>query len=198
MDRYQQILLLANELGILRPRDLDPIGIPRAYLQRLTERGDLERVERGLYRLPDALITQYQSLLEVAKRVPASVICLLSALAYHDLTTQLPYRVWVALPTGSRTPQLAYLPLRIVRISGAAFAAGVEGKIIGNVPMKIYNPAKTIADCFKFRNKVGLDVAIEALRECLAERRASPDELLKYANICRVSKVMRPYLEALV
>lgn len=198
MDRYQQILSLVNELGILRPRDLDPVGIPRIYLQRLTERGDLERVERGLYRLPDAAVTQHQSLLEVVKRVPASVVCLLSALAYHDLTTQLPHRVWVALPAGSRTPRFDYPPLRIVRISGAAFTAGVEEKIIENVPIKIYNPAKTIADCFKFRNKVGLDVAIEALRECLAERRASPDDLLKYANICRVSKVMRPYLEALV
>ena len=164
----------------------------------MTERGDLERVERGLYRLPDASITQHQSLLEVAKRVPASVVCLLSALAYHDLTTQLPHRVWVALPAGSRTPQFDHPPLRIVRISGAPFTAGVEEKIIENVPVKIYSLAKTIADCFKFRNKIGLDVAIEALRDCLAGRRASPDELLEYANICRVSKVMRTYLEALV
>jgi predicted transcriptional regulator of viral defense system len=133
----------------------------------------------------------------VARRVPRGVVCLLSALLFHRLTTQLPSDVWLALPPKARRPKAAPVSLRLVHVSGKALTAGVEEHEIEKVRVKIYSPAKTVADCFKFRNKVGQDVALEALRECWRERKATMDELWRYAKICRVANVMRPYLESL-
>jgi predicted transcriptional regulator of viral defense system len=191
-------LQLARELGVLRPRDLAQHGIAREYLTRLTQAGLLERTGRGLYVLPDAELTEHHSLAEAAKRVPAGVVCLLSALRFHDLTTQAPFEVWLALPPAARRPHADWPPLRVVRFSSLSLTEGVEEHVIEGVRVRVYNPAKTVADCFKYRNKIGLDVALEALRETWRERRATMDELWRYAEVCRVSTVMRPYLESLI
>lgn len=193
-----RVLQLARELGVLRARDLARHGIAREYLTRLTRAGLLERTERGLYVLPDAELTEYHSLAETAKRVPAGIVCLLSALRFHDLTTQAPFEVWLALPPTARSPRPRSLPLRVVHFSGPALTEGVEEHVIEGVRVHVYCPAKTVADCFKYRNKIGLDVALEALRETWRERRATMDELWRYAEVCRVATVMRPYLESLI
>ena len=192
-----QIFRLLRLGGVLRPRDLDALGIRPEYLHQLYEAGLLERVGRGLYALPNAEVTEHHSLAEAAKRVPHGVVCLLSALRFHGLTTQAPFEVWLAIGRKARRPKEAILPLRIVWFSGEALDAGVEEHSIEGVTVKIYGPAKTVADCFKYRNKIGLDVALEALRECWRERRCTMDDLWRYAEICRVGKVMRPYLQSL-
>jgi predicted transcriptional regulator of viral defense system len=196
MDRTQQILEIVGEAGVLRPRDLDAHGIPRIYLSRLCERGLLDRVGRGLYVLPDADVSEHHTLAEAGKRVPHGVVCLLSALRFHGLTTQSPSEVWLAIANKAWRPQVDYPPLRFVRFSERALEAGVEEHSIEGVLVRIYNPAKTVADCFKYRNKIGLDVALEALRDCRRQRRCTNDELWHYAKICRVANVMRPYMEA--
>ena len=192
-----KILQLLGEAGVVRPRDLDAVGIRREYLYRLYAGGLLERVGRGLYILSGADLTENHSLTEASKRVPHGVVCLLSALRFHHLTTQSPFEVWLAIDRKARRPREGSLPLRIVRFSGEALRAGVEEHAIEGVTVKVYAPAKTVADCFKYRNKIGLDVALEALRACWRERRCSMDELWRYAQICRVGNVMRPYLESL-
>lgn len=197
MDRFEQIIKLIEANGMIRPRDVESEGIPRVYLQRLYERGQVERVGRGLYTLPDALITEHDSLVEVAQRVPTGVICLLSALHFYSLTTQLPHRVWIAIEGTSWKPRMDYPPLEVMRFSGNAFHYGVEVHEINQVTVPIYSIAKTIADCFKFRNKIGLDVALEALREGLADKRTSVDAIWQAAKVCRVANVMRPYMEAI-
>jgi len=197
MDRKQEILELAKQLGVLRPRDVEAAGIPREYLLRLVRQGELVRIGRGLYASADLPMTEFTSLSEVAKRVPCSVVCLMSALQYHQLTTQLPRKVWIAIEGTNWKPSLEYPSLKVVRFSGDAFNYGIEEHKINKVPVKIYSPAKTVADCFKFRNKIGLDVAIEALREARHKRAATIDDLWAAAKVCRVSQVIRPYLEAL-
>lgn len=196
--KADQVLCLARGMGVLRARDLATHGIPRAYLTRLVEDGLLNRAGRGLYTLPDAELTEQHSFAEAAKRVPHSVICLLSALRFHELTTQAPFEVWLALDPRARRPRVDAPPLRIVRFSGHALSQGVEEHRVEGVSVRVYSPAKTVADCFKYRNKIGLDVALEALRETWRERRATMDDLWHFAEICRVSTVMRPYLESLV
>ena len=196
MDRTQQILEIVAEAGVLRPRDLDAHGIPRIYLSRLCERGLLDRVGRGLYVVPDADVSEHHTLAEAGKRVPHGVVCLLSALRFHGLTTQSPSEVWLAIANKAWRPQVDYPPLRFVRFSERTLEAGVEEHSIEGVLVCIYNPAKTVADCFKYRNKIGLDVALEALRDCRRQRRCTNDELWHYAKICRVANVMRPYMEA--
>lgn len=184
--------------GILRPRDLDAQGIPREYLRRLVEDGSIKRISRGLYSLVDAEMTESHDLAEVAKGIPQGVFCLISALQYHGLTTQIAYQVWIAIDPKARLPKKPATPIKIVRFSGEALTSGIEEKRIEKVPVRIYCPAKTVADCFKYRNKIGLDVALEALRDCWKLRLCSMDELWRYAKICRVSNVMRPYLESLI
>jgi predicted transcriptional regulator of viral defense system len=196
-EALQRILEYVGEHGIVRPRDIEAIGLPREYLVRLHRRGKLNRPSRGIYTLPDAGVTERHSYAEVAKRVPEGAFCLLSALAFHEMTTQSPASVWIALPKGARTPALASPSLRIVRLSGPSLAGGIENHKIEGVPVRVYSAAKTVADCFKFRNKIGLDVAIEALRDCLRQNKASVNEIYRYAKVCRVSNVIRPYLEAL-
>ena len=192
-----RITALARRLGVVRPRDVEAAGIPREYLLRLMRRGVLERSGRGLYRLADAPVTEHHSLAKVAKRLPHSTVCLLSALAFHEITTQNPAEVWIALPPGSRTPRANGPRLRVLRFTGPALTEGREEHGIERVVVGIYSPAKTVADCFKFRNKIGLEVALDALRECVRQRKATIREIHRYAKICRVARVMQPYLEAL-
>lgn len=196
--RTNKVLELVRKAGVLRPRDLDPHGIPRTYLSRLCTTGELERIGRGLYILPGSDVTEHHSLVETSKRVPTGVICLLSALCFHDLTTQIPHKIWLAIGEKAWRPRLEYPPLSIVYFSQAALSAGVEEHQIEGVTVHVYSPAKTVADCFKYRNKIGLDVTLEALRECWRARCCSMTELWHFADICRVQNVMRPYLEALV
>ena len=194
----EKITRLADRQKMLRSRDLAQHRISRTALARMEARGEIERLGRGLYALPGASGTLHQSLVEVAKRVPKAVACLLTALRFHELTTQAPFEVWIALPRGAWRPRLEYPQLRVLRFSGASLMEGIETHVIQGVPVKVYNPAKTVADCFKYRNKFGLDVALEALRECWREKKATIDELNRYADVCRVRNVMRPYLESLV
>ncbi len=142
-------------------------------------------------------MTEHHSYAEVTKRVPQATVCLLSALVFHEITTQSPASVWIALSKGARTPALASPSLRIVRLSGLSLTTGIVNHQIDGVPVRVYSAAKTVADCFKFRNKIGLDIAIEALKDCLHQKRASINEIYRYAKVCRVSNVIRPYMEAL-
>lgn len=191
-------LALLRDVGLLRPRELAARGIPRSTLQRLLKAGEVERVARGLYALPGHLQSEHQSLLEVSKQVPDGVICLLSALSYHAIGTQLPHEVWVAIGSKARAPIVSQVGVRIVRFSASALDHGVERHRIGGVELRVTSPAKTVADCFKYRNKVGLDVAVEALREGWRDRRFQLPELWEAARVCRVDKVIRSYVEALL
>jgi predicted transcriptional regulator of viral defense system len=193
----ERVLRLAKSQGILRPQDLKQIDVPREYLRRLRDEGVLEQPARGLYTLAGSEPTEHQSLLEVCKRVPQGVICLISALQFHELTTQLAHEVWVAIPTKAWAPTFDSPRLRIVRYSPSTVAYGVEERPIRGAVVRVFNPAKTVADCFKFRNKIGLDVALEALRDCIRQRKATRDEIWKAAQVCRVANVMRPYMESL-
>jgi predicted transcriptional regulator of viral defense system len=193
----QKIMQNVAEHGIVRPRDIEAIGLPRQYLVRLHHQGKLKRPGRGIYTLPDADVTEHHSYAEVTKRVPEATVCLLSALAFHEITTQSPASVWIALPKGARKPALHSPALRIVRLSGLSLTKGIENHQVDGVPVRVYSAAKTVADCFKFRNKIGLDIAIEALKDCLRQKRASINEIYRYAKVCRVSNVIRPYMEAL-
>ena len=192
--RDRSVALLRRQ-GLVRPRDLAELGVARTTLQRLESEGTIERVGRGLYRLTDADVTEFHDLAAAALRVPRGIVCLLSALRYHDLGTQNPHEVWLALGPGHRQPRADAPPLRIVRFSGRALEEGVETQRIEGVGVRITSPAKTVADCFKFRNKIGLDIALEALREYRRGRRKL-DELWRCAEICRVARVIRPYIEA--
>ena len=194
---HQNILDLAAERGLIRPRDLTERGLPTVALTRLVRQGRLQRVGRGLYALPDRPVSEHNALAEVARKHPQAIVCLLSALRFHDLTTQSPFEVWLAIPNKARAPRMDYPPLRIVRFSGAALTRGVEDHVIDGVPVRVTSVARTVADCFKFRNKIGLDVALESLQEAWRAKRASMDELWRYATLCRVANVMRPYMESL-
>ncbi|HXM64954.1 MAG TPA: type IV toxin-antitoxin system AbiEi family antitoxin domain-containing protein [Terriglobales bacterium] len=193
----QKIMQYVGQHGIVRPRDIEAIGLPREYLVRLHREGKLNRSGRGIYTLPDAKVTERHSYAEVAKRVPDATICLLSALVFHEITTQSPASVWIALSKGARTPVLASPSLRIVRLSGPSLTEGIENHQVEGVPVRVYSAAKTVADCFKFRNKIGLDVAIEALKDSLRQKKANVNEIYRYAKVCRVSNVIRPYMEAM-
>jgi predicted transcriptional regulator of viral defense system len=193
----EKIISLARENGIIRPRDLEAYDIPREYLRRLCVKGILERQSRGIYTLMDAELTQHHSLMQACKRLSKGVVCLLSALRFHGLTTQAPFEIWIAIDRKARLPKAEGVPLHLVRFSGEALTEGIERHQIEGVEVSVYCPAKTVADCFKYRNKIGLDVALEALRECRRERRCTVDDLWRFAKICRVANVMRPYLEAL-
>ena len=192
----EKVLTLVKRKGILRVKDLREAGIHPEYLRRLYKKGMLVRIGRGLYVPADAELSANTALAQASRRIPRGVICLLSALRYHEIGTTNPFEVWIALGQNVRRPQVEYPPLRIVRFSGKALTEGVEHPRIESVPVKVYNPAKTVADCFKYRNKIGLDVTIEALRDCLRTRKCTRTQLWHYAKICRVTEVMRPYLEA--
>jgi len=197
-DVVTRIFTLLQQEGMLRPCDLDAYHIPRRYLSRLYQRGLLQRTARGIYIAADAELSEKQTIVEVSKRIPKGVICLLSALVVHEITTQSPFEVWVAIDRKARLPQIKDLPVRIVRFSGDALTSGIEHRQIDGVKVPIYNAAKTIVDCFKYRNKIGLDIAIEALKEGWAAKKITMQDIQKYAEICRVKNVMQPYLESLI
>lgn len=189
---------LIGRHGIMRLSDLKNHGVNPATLARLVEEGVLNRFSRGLYELADAEIDAAHSLAEVAKRVPKGVICLISALQFHEITLQVPRSVWIAIGQKDRAPKIDYPPIRVVRFSGQALTLGVVTHEIDSVPVRIFNPAKTIVDCFRFRNKVGLDVALEAMRMGWRARKAKPDDIAKYAQALRIWSVVRPYLDSVV
>ena len=192
----EQVLALASNTSLLRARDVAALSLPTIILSRLVRDGRLRRVARGVYARPDRPFSEDISLAEIALRVPRGVICLLSALRIHGLGTQAPHQVWLAIPQNSPTPRVERPSLRAVRMSGPALTEGVESTRIDGVDVPVFNAAKTIADCFKYRNKIGVDVALEALRDGWAHRKVSMDELSHYADIDRVSNVMRPYMES--
>lgn len=197
-EKSEKVLDLAREKGVLHTRDLNNYGIQREYLSRLCKQGRLIRVGRGRYVLPDMEISENYNLALVAKAIPRAVISLLSALRFHDIGTQSPFQVWIAIQNRAASPRIDNPTVRIFRFSGEAFSEGIEEHNVDGVNVKVYNPAKTIADCFKYRNKIGLDVAIEALRDGWQQKKISMDELWKYSKICRVSNVIKPYLESLM
>ncbi len=186
-----------RRLGIVRPVDLEERGVPRRHLYRLLRQGLVERQSRGVYVARKHPLTAEHALAQVGKRVPAGVFCLLTALRFHDLTTQNPADVWIALPEKARKPHLEYPRLRVARFSGAALAQGIETHRVEGVDIRVYSAAKTVADCFKFRNKVGIDVAVEALRDFSRHHRGGATDLARFARICRVTRVMQPYLDAI-
>jgi len=194
---HRRILDLARKTTIIRPRDVAALGIPREYVRRMASSGQLTRVGRGLYALPGAEVTAERALAETARAAPRAVICLLTALRFHGLTTQGPHEVWIAIENKAWRPRVTPWQVRVVFMSGAAFRAGIETHRIEKIPVRIYSAAKTVADCFKYRNKIGLDVAVEALRDYLRRNRAGADEVWRYAKIDRVTRVIRPYLEAI-
>ena len=192
----ETVLRFAREHGVLRPRDLVALRVAPVYLQRLCARGQIVRTGRGLYSLPGADVTEHHSLAEVGKRLPHGVVCLLSALRFHGLTTQAPFEVWIAIDHKARSPRSSTPALRIVHMTGKLLASGVEKHNVEGVAVRVFSAAKTVTDCFRFRNKVGLDVALEALREFLRHK-GKIDELWRFAEAGRVGRFMRPYLEAL-
>ncbi|MCX6861496.1 MAG: type IV toxin-antitoxin system AbiEi family antitoxin domain-containing protein [Verrucomicrobia bacterium] len=197
MTETDQILDLVKRLGLVRPKDLNQHGIPVIYLRRLLHRGELVQPARGVYAVTGHEPTLHHSLAMVSKRIPRGVVCLLSALAYHDIGTQLPSVVWLAIDQRSRPLVTTDLPAKIVRFSAQSLVEGVEEHSVEGVTVRITNPAKTVADCFKFRNKVGLDIALEALRDAWRKRKVTMVELDRFAATNRVTNVMRPYLEML-
>ena len=197
LTQTQRVLELTRQRGLLRSRDLQTVNAPRVILTRMTASGQLEKVGRGLYRLPQTQMSADESLNAIAIKVPQAVFCLLTALQFHGLTTQLPRQVWLAMPRGSHAPRIDYPPIRMVQYSGQSYSQGIEVFERDQVLLRVYSVAKTVVDCFKHRSAIGLDVALEALKEARAGQRASADELWRFAKICRVANVMRPYLEAI-
>lgn len=194
--KKDRVLKLFQAMEIVRPRDVEAIGIAGSYLNWLHNKGLLDRPSRGLYTLADSQPGEFRSIVEASKLSPNATVCLLSALRIHDLTTQSPYEVWLAIGEKDRKPQMSYPPIRVVRFSGESRGFGIENHKIEGITVSVYSPAKTVADCFKYRNKIGLDVAIEALKDCRNSRKATIDELWEAAKVCRMANVMRPYLEA--
>jgi predicted transcriptional regulator of viral defense system len=195
--RYKLLVASARSRAILQSRDFARMRIHPQAISRLVGKGQLIRVGRGRYMLPEAEHSENLGLALVAAAVPRSVICLLSALRFHGIGTQAPHDVWIAVKQAAARPRLDYPPIRVTLVSGSAFTFGIERHRIDGVPVRIYSPAKTVADCFKFRNKIGLEVAIEALREALRAKRCTREELWIAGKACRVATVMRPYLESI-
>ena len=193
----QQVLRLARTRKLLRARDVTQKGLPTIALTRLVQAGKLERIARGLYGLPGAPTSEHRSLAEVAARVPKGVVCLLSALRVHEIGTQAPFEVWLAIPQHMVAPRLDQPAIRVVRMSDDALAKGVLRLRIDGVKVSVFDPARTVVDCFKFRNKIGLDVALEALRDGWSQRKFTLDDLWRYATTARLANVMRPYIEAI-
>ena len=193
----QKALALIKEKGIVRSSEFVEEGIPRVIISRLVVNQQLQQVGRGLYCLPEKKFSEKESLLVIATRVPQANFCLFTALQIHELTTQLPRKIWIAMPVDSRLPKIDYPPIKMVKYSGEAYFEGIEIQEADGVQYRVYNVAKTIADCFKHRNKIGMDVAIEALRDAYLKNKVTADELWHYAKICRVANIMRPYIEAI-
>ena len=193
----ERVLELARRHGILRARDMEASGVHPECVRRMCRKGLLRRVGRGLYALPETEPSAHHGLALVSKRTPQAVGCLLTALQFHEIGTQAPFEVWIALERRMARPRIDYPPLRVMRFSGPALSEGIEEHEVEGVCVRVYCPAKTVADCFKYRNKIGLDVALEALREGLRQRKCASDDLWRFAKVCRVTTVMRPYMEAM-
>ncbi len=190
-------LELLHAKGMVRAHELASIGVTGETLQQLLRTGLLVRISRGLYAAPDRALNEHDQLAQLAIKHPRMVFCLLTALRIHGLTTQAPHEVWVAISPNARAPKVSYPPLRIVRLSGADVQV-VTISLDGIVHIPVTSVAKTVADCFKFRNKIGLDIVLEALRDAWRQKKVTMDELWESAQLCRVTNVMRPYLESLV
>jgi predicted transcriptional regulator of viral defense system len=184
--------------GMVRPRDLAGIGVDRRVLKRLVDQGELLQRSRGVYSLPQHEPTRHTDLAEVCARASNATVCLITALDFHELTTQIPHAVWIMIDRKGRSPKISHPPIEVVYASGDSLTAGVETHEFEGVKVPITNPAKTVADCFKYRHHVGQDVAVEALRDCLRQRKATPAQLYEMARIDRVAKRVRPYIEALI
>ncbi|MBZ5631450.1 MAG: type IV toxin-antitoxin system AbiEi family antitoxin domain-containing protein [Acidobacteriia bacterium] len=195
--KTEKLAELLQRQHIIRPRDLARARIPRNYLMRLVQRGQLQKLARGTYTASTLPASEYISLLEVSRKLPKGVICLLSALRFHEIGTQLPSEVWIAIDVKAWTPRISSPAVRIVRFSGTALHFGVQERQVQGGKVRVFSPAKTVADCFKYRHKIGMDVALEALREAYKRKKASMDELFEAAKACRVANVMKPYLESL-
>jgi len=198
MDRKKTIIKIAKEKGIITNKEIEEAGIPREYIYRLCHEDVLKKLDRGVYMLRDTPESSELNLLEVVNKVPQAVISLISALSFYQLTTQVPNEIWITLKRGSWKPGFDYPRINVTYVSENIFQYGVQEHILSHTKVKIYSPAKTVADCFKFRSKVGLDVAIEGLKELMHTKVSSVDELMEAAHICRVSKIILPYIEALV
>lgn len=198
MNLSERLLEIAEEKKLIKSRDLIAEKIPTVYLSRLVKQGKLLQVGKGLYSLPDTLLDENQSLLEVQHLVPNGVFCLLTALQFHDLTTQNPFQVWLAVDRNAAVPRIRSIQNRIFRMSGEMFSAGIEEHQVEGGTIRLYSPAKTVADCFKYRNKVGLDVAMEALKDAWRKRLITMDELFQFAKLNRVTNVLLPYAQMLV
>jgi predicted transcriptional regulator of viral defense system len=194
----EQVLEIVKERGLLRARDIEGLGFSPTHLQRLYEQGRLTRLGRGIYGPLDMPLDENQSLSEVALRVPHGVVCLVSALQFHHIGTQSPSKVWLALPTRSHLPAIDWPPLRVVQMAASLLEEGVEEHVLNGVTVRMTNPARTVVDCFRFRNKVGIDIALEAAIAGWQERKYTMQEISHYQKICRVTTVMRPYMEAIL
>lgn len=192
------IRIIKEHNGIIKTGQAKKLGVDPKTLARMVEAGNLVREGRGIYRLADLQPTSNPDLIHVALRIPSGVICLISALAFHELTTQIPYKVYIALPKGKKPTAINYPPINVVTLSENSYMAGIENHILGGVNVLIYAKEKTIADCFKFRNKIGLDIAIEALKDYFKQPNPNIQKLMEFAEINRVGKLMRPYIEAML
>ena len=196
--QVQRVLELVRQRGIVRGTELDRLGVHRMYLKRLVDRGLLVQRSRGIYEAAEPRISEHDSVIEVAVRVPRATLCLLTALRLHQLTTQNPFEVWIMIDRKARKPSMTYPPIRVVRASGFALSRGVKAMRIDGVEINVTTVAKTVADCFKYRSTVGVDVAIEALRDAWRQKKVTVEAIIAAAKIDRVATVMRPYLESLV
>jgi predicted transcriptional regulator of viral defense system len=198
MNISEKVIEYVKKSGTVRPNELAGIGVDPSWLHLLAKEGELERIGRGLYRITGAEHSIHIAIADLSKQIPFGVICLLSAMSFHKVGTQLPHETWMALPPGAWVPKRPVWPMRVLRFSGEAYSKGVETHLIDGVPVKVYGVAKTVADCFKFRNNTGLDVALEALREGWRGKHFTIDELTAQSRICRVERIMTPYVEAMV
>lgn len=198
MTKREKILEVLSEQGVLRARDLADYGIAPEYLNALEEEGVIQRLARGVYASAEFAATEHFDLVIVQQRVPHGVFCVLTALVFHDMTTQIPSQIHLAVERGKRSPELDWPPINVFHVSPSQFEPGIEEHQLDAGPtLRVYSPARTVADCFKFRNRIGLDVAIEALRAYWERKDRSVNEIMKYAKVCRVKNVIRPYVEAL-
>jgi predicted transcriptional regulator of viral defense system len=198
MKKVEHVGAIVQKRTLVRSKELKGLSVSRSHLWNLAKAGKIERVGRGLYRSKEAPISVNETLLEVAKMVPLGVLCLSSALRYHELTTENPFEIWLAIERGTWSPKLDYPPVRVVHFSEAAFKFGIETRTVDGGKLRVYSPAKTVADCFKFRSKIGMETAIQALRSAYRENKATMDQIWNAAKVCRVVNVMRPYMESLV
>ncbi len=192
-----RILAFARK-RLVRTKEMESHGISRVQLRQLVDRGVLRKAQRGLYTAQNAPIHEHESLAEVAARSPKAIICLLSALRFHELTTENPSDVYVMLPMGTQRPHISNPQLAVFWAAAPAYEAGVEEHLLAGVAVRISSPAKTVVDCFKYRNKVGITVAVEALRDAWENKKVTADDLWKYAKLCRMNNVMRPYFDSII